>query len=247
MKSEKRATPNLRLRGYNIIDEAKAAVEKLCPGVVSCADLIAIATRDAVFLGGGGRYDVRTGRRDSLASAAHNLNSSLPSPSISVSESIKLFADKGLTPTDMVLLLGAHSVGVVHCSNIKDGLYNMKNTGRFEPSMDHLLVNELKSRCPENATTDDTVNLDQSSPVGPFTIDSAYYKQLMSNRGVLKFDQKLTLHPVTRPLVANLANSLDFPTRFGAAVVKLGAVGVLTGTSGEIRRSCRVPNGPHLP
>lgn len=58
------------------------------------------------FQGGGGRYDVRTGRRDSLASAAHNLNSSLPSPSISVSESIKLFADKGLTPTDMVLLLG---------------------------------------------------------------------------------------------------------------------------------------------
>ncbi|KAK2980193.1 hypothetical protein RJ640_007283 [Escallonia rubra] len=239
INSEKTAIPNRSVRGYEIIDAAKAALEAACPGVVSCADIIAMATRDAVFLGRGGRYSVQTGRRDGLVSLATNVD--LPSPSISVSDSVKAFDRKGLSATDMVYLLGGHTVGIAHCSLFENRLYNFQGTGNPDPTMDPFLVNKLRSKCPQNATFDNTADLDQN-PFSSLIVDNSFYRQILLRRGILQIDQELALDPVTKASVTAIASAYDFSTNFGQAMIKLGAVQVLTGTQGEIRKSCRAVN-----
>ncbi|XVE98323.1 hypothetical protein REPUB_Repub03eG0096200 [Reevesia pubescens] len=70
--AERNALPNLRLRGFEVTDEAKAQLEALCPGVVSCADILAMTARDAV--------DLEQAEEEMAGCLYHLKTSSLPSP-----------------------------------------------------------------------------------------------------------------------------------------------------------------------
>lgn len=51
LQGEKKASINRNaLKGFRIIDSIKNKIESDCPGIVSCADILTIAARDAVIL-----------------------------------------------------------------------------------------------------------------------------------------------------------------------------------------------------
>ncbi|XP_027357199.1 peroxidase 44-like [Abrus precatorius] len=239
--SEKNAGPNRTVRGYDVIDEAKTLLEQECPSTVSCADIITLATRDAVALAGGIRYSVPTGRRDGLLSDPSQVN--LPAPSLSVSRALQFFTAKGLTLEDMVTLLGGHTVGFAHCSVFQNRLSSFKGT--LDPTMDPDLDAKLVQICGslnKPPKGDPLVFLDQNSP---FKFDSEFYDQMLRKRGVLHIDQELALDPLSKDMVANFAaDGNSFQQKFANAMIKMGNIGVLVGSEGEIRKNCREFNFP---
>ncbi|XP_059074924.1 peroxidase 5-like [Cryptomeria japonica] len=232
---------NPSLRGYDIIDEAKAKLEAKCAGVVSCADVVAFAARDSAYQAGGLFWAVEGGRRDGRISRESEVTDNIPSPSFDVSRLTQFFASKQLSQEDMVTLSGAHSIGVSHCSSFTgDRLYNFSGRGGQDPSMDSKYALQLKAKCPTSASSDIVVPLD---PLTPTKLDAKYFVDLQEKRGLLKSDQTLMSNDATyRQVNINAKYPTIWRINFGRAMVKMGAIDVSTGSQGEIRKQCRVPN-----
>ncbi|XP_061361016.1 peroxidase 44-like [Gastrolobium bilobum] len=239
--SEKDAEPNKSIRGFEVIDEAKEILEQACPSIVSCADIITLATRDAVALAGGPKYNVTTGRRDGLRSDPSEVK--VPAPSFSVSRALQSFTAKGLTLNEMVTLLGGHTVGFTHCSVFRERLSSFQ--GNLDPTMDPALDAMLVNICgsfASPASDDPTVFLDLDTPS---VFDNQFYNQILQQRGILQIDQQLALDPSTRDIVMNFAaDNASFHQSFADAMIKMGSIDVLVENDGEIRNNCRAFNIP---
>ncbi|XP_011097275.1 peroxidase 51 [Sesamum indicum] len=240
--AEKDAPDNLSLAGdgFDTVVKAKQAVEAQCPGIVSCADILAIAARDVVFLAGGPAYDVELGRRDGLISQASRVAGNLPEPTFNLIQLNTIFAKNNLSQIDMIALSGAHTLGFSHCNRVANRLYSFSPSNPVDPALDPTYAQQLMQECPQNVDPQIAINMD---PVTPQTFDNVYFQNLVGGKGLFTSDQVLFTDPASQPTVMDFAqNSGDFNGAFITAMTKLGRVGVKIGNQGEIRRDCTAFN-----
>lgn len=236
-KGEKTALPNNNsIRGFGVIDDIKEKVENVCPGVVSCADIIAIAARDSVVILGGPSWDVKLGRRDSKTAGFSEANSGrLPPPTSTLANLINRFQAVGLSARDMVALSGAHTIGQARCTSFRARAYN-------ETDIDASFAKTRQSQCPATVGKGDNnlAPLDLQTPTG---FDTKYFQNLINKKGLLHSDQVLYNGGSTDSLVQTYSkDSETFNSDFVKAMIKMGDINPLTGTHGEIRKNCRKLN-----
>ncbi|KAM3706299.1 hypothetical protein ACJW31_03G142600 [Castanea mollissima] len=233
------------IRGLEIIDEIKDQIEEQCPETVSCADILAFATRDAVVHSGLSNYPVPAGRRDGLSSRSADVLGNIFGPKSSIDEITESFIRKGLTVEEMVVLTGAHSIGKSHCKFFQERLYNHSSTNTKDPNLDNAHANYLSRKCPARGSllAEFLGNLVDLDHVTPIILDNAFYINLLHRKSLLQSDQAMAFHPRTSEIVQRMAvDQREWSKKFTMAMNQLGRVDALTGEQGEIRKNCRAIN-----
>ncbi|XP_037483963.1 peroxidase 2-like [Triticum dicoccoides] len=232
--TELKGLPNLTLRGFEVIDAAKAALEEACPGVVSCADVLAFAGRDATFFltnRTAAYFPMPAGRYDGRGSFSNETTLNLPSPSSGLQQLNESFHAKGLSLEDMVTLSGAHSVGRSSCSSFHDRL--SPNSSDMDPQF----ASSLRKQC---SGSDPTAMQDFKTPDD---LDRQYYQNAVDHKVLFTSDAALMASNETAKMMLDNAHvSGLWEKKFAAAMVKMGGVGIKTSVDGEIRKKCWIIN-----
>ncbi|KAK3008386.1 hypothetical protein RJ639_013598 [Escallonia herrerae] len=195
-----------------------------------------------ISYGGGPFWRVPTGRRDGLISNASEALANIPAPTSNFSTLQTDFANKGLDLKDLVLLSGAHTIGVSHCSSFSNRLYNFTGVGDQDPALDSEYATNLKAR--KCRSLSDNTTIVEMDPGSVRTFDLSYYTLLLKRRGLFQSDAALTTTSTTKTYITQLVQGSlkNFYAEFALSMEKMGRVGVKTGSSGEIRKHCAVVN-----
>ena len=173
------------------------------------------------------------GRRDSTTASASLANSNLPPPTASLGTLISLFAMQGLSARDMTALSGAHTIGQARCTTFRSRIYGDTNINASFAAL-------RQQTCPRSGGDGTLAPIDVQTPA---RFDTDYFTNLLSQRGLFHSDQELFNGGSQDALVRQYSASASlFNSDFVAAMIKMGNVGVLTGTAGQIRRNCHVVN-----
>ncbi|KAG6548417.1 hypothetical protein Mapa_009903 [Marchantia paleacea] len=235
---EKDSERNLGIGNLNVITSMKAALDNACgAGIVSCADVIAMAGREAVNFAGGPQFSIQLGRRDGLGARTSAAQAQLLPADATVTQVLNAFANMGLNVEETCALLGSHTIGVSHCANIRNRLYPQPDA-TLQSNV--LFATTLRAQCPQLFQNPNTVVQNDRTNVN---FDNVYFNDVMQSRGLLTIDDALGSDPRTTGFMASFAaNRQRFFDVFAVAYEKMTRFGVLTGTQGQIRNDCTAVN-----
>ncbi|KAG6556178.1 hypothetical protein Mapa_002119 [Marchantia paleacea] len=236
--AEKDATPNRgSMRGDDEIDQIKAVVEAECPGVVSCADILALAARDATVKVEGKSWSVALDRKDGFVLLDSEVNQQLPTPLMTFEQLVQNFAAVRFREEEMVVLPGGHTIGRASCGAVLSRLYDLNGVaGLTDPSIDSQLAEELKKKCPRNQQGE-TLSMESSKN----TFDNLYFKAVLPNEGLYQSDARLSTNSVGLELVTRYSMpGSSFYGEFAAAMTKIS--NIQWASEREVRRVCSYIN-----
>ncbi|XP_021906345.1 peroxidase 21 [Carica papaya] len=238
IRSEQESERSFGMRNFKYVETIKDALEKECPLTVSCADVVALSARDGIVMLGGPRIEMKTGRKDSKESYISEVETSIPNHNDSISSVLARFKSIGIDVEGTVALLGAHSVGRVHCVNLVRRLYPT-----VDPTWDPEYAEYIKGRCPTSDPDPNAVLYARNDRETPMILDNMYYKNILNHKGLLLIDQQLAFDPTTTPFVEKMAaDNGYFHDQFVRAIQLLSEINPLTNDQGEVRKNCRFVN-----
>lgn len=133
------------------------------------------------------------------------------------------------------MLPGAHTIGKARCILFRARIYN-------ETNIDSSFAKARRSSCPRTSGSGDN-NLAPLDIGTPDSFDTNYFQNLLNQKGLLHSDQILFNGGSTDSLVKTYSSrTKTFYSDFVTAMIKMGDITPLTGSSGEIRKNCRRPN-----
>ena len=225
-ETEREGLPNMNsLRGFEVIDEAKTAIEAACNNTVSCADIVAFAARDASSILSNRRINIRMpgGRYDGRESFADETDQ-LPGPFSGATVLLNNFTAKGLTSDEMVTLSGAHTIGRTRCAFFSSRFSEMGPT----------FAAKLRAQC-----NDDNTNVDQEH-VTPEVLDKRYYQDVIDGKALFTSDAVLNSAETIKQVTENAKKAGAWERKFERAMENLGKIGIKTKADkgAEIRKVC---------
>lgn len=142
----------------------------------------------------------------------------------------------------LLSLAAAHTIGTTACFFLGNRLYNFNGKSQqSDPSININFVQNLKQKCPKGGDVNARLPMDEKSEL---VFDDNILRNIKNGFAVIASDARLNDDMATKQVIdAYVAPSnSSFFQDFALAMVKLGRLGVKTGTKGEIRKKCSAFN-----